>query len=271
MHVLRCPPALRQARLPEHLQEIISQHYRSAWLVCNHTSPAFTHTGSKPGIPLADLLFIIAFTRANNVIRADLTSLGLINKLSWSGEREIGVQQPRNDATTLMCDTSYADDYMLGMLIQDCNTAIQASSVTFSIVYRHYSAFGFVVNLKKGKSAALFALRGKGKLQVETELYNRSDFAIKFDACGKQQSLHVALDYKHVGCHLQNNGSHAKEFRHRSGTATSSLTLLRRKVFSRASLLQRTKSTVTQAVSFGQLYNGKHTASRPSPSIDKGY
>ena len=134
MHVLRCPPALRQARLPEHLQEIISQHYRSAWLVCNHTSPAFTHTGSKPGIPLADLLVIVAFTRANNVIRADLVSLGLINKLSWSGERELGVQQPRNDSTTLMCDTSYADDYMLGMLIQDCNTAIQACSGTFSIV-----------------------------------------------------------------------------------------------------------------------------------------
>ena len=33
----------------------------------------------------------------------------------------------------------------------------------------------------------------------------------------------------------------------------------------------RTKSTVTQAISFGQLYNGKHTASRPAPSIDKGY
>ena len=56
MHILRCPPALRQARLPEHQQEIISQHYRSAWLTCQHSQPSFTHTGSKPGIPLADLL-----------------------------------------------------------------------------------------------------------------------------------------------------------------------------------------------------------------------
>ena len=127
-----------------------------------------------------------------------------------------------------------------------------------------------VVNLKKEKSAALFALRGKGKLQVETDLYNTSDVAIKFDAGSKQQYLHVALDYKHVACFLQCNGSHAKEFRHRSGTASSSLTLLRRKVVSRAVHTQRTKSTVTQAVSFGQLYNGKHTDSRPAPSIDKG-
>ena len=128
--------------MPEHLQEIISQHYRSAWLVCKNTSPDFTHTGSKPGIPLADLLFIAAFTRAKNVIRADFTLLGLINKLSWSGERELGVRQPRNYSSALMCDTSYADDYMLGMLIQDCNTAIQACSVTFSIVFRHSSALG---------------------------------------------------------------------------------------------------------------------------------
>ena len=141
MHILLCPPALRQARLPEHLQDIISQHYRSAWLVCKHTATALTHTGSKPGIPLADLLCIVAFTRANNVIRADRISLGLINKVSWSGERELGVRQPRNYSTALMCDTSYADDYMLGMLIHDCNTAIQACSATFSIVFRHDSAF----------------------------------------------------------------------------------------------------------------------------------
>ena len=61
-HILRCPPAFRQARLPEHLQEIISLHYRSAWLTCQHSQPSFTHTGSKPGMPLADLLFIVAFT-----------------------------------------------------------------------------------------------------------------------------------------------------------------------------------------------------------------
>ena len=107
MHILRCPPALKQARLPEHLRETISQHYRSAWLVCKHTSPAFTHTGSEPGIPLADLFFSVAFTRANNIVRADLTSFGLINKLSWFGERELGARQPRNYSTALMCNTSW--------------------------------------------------------------------------------------------------------------------------------------------------------------------
>lgn len=39
----------------------------------------------------------------------------------------------------------------------------------------------------------------------------------------------------------------------------------------RPGIRQRTKSTVSQAVSLGQLYYGRHTASSPVPSIDKGY
>ena len=47
--------------------------------------------------------------------------------------------------------------------------------------------------------------------------------------------------------------------------------MLRRKAFSCAALGQRTKRTVTQVISLGQLYYGKHTASRLAPSIDKGF
>ena len=271
MHILRCPPALRQARLPEHLQEIISRHYRSAWLVCEHSSPAFTKTGSKPGIPLADLLFIVAFTRANHIIHADLIKLGLISKLPWTGTHELQQRQPQNYSTSLLCDTSYADDYMLAMLIFDCSTAIQVCKVTFSVIFRNYTTFGFVVNMKKGKSAAMFCLRGAGKRQVEFELYNVSDYRIDFDAGHKKQSLHVALEYKHLGCYLQHNGAQSKEFKFRSAVANSSISLLRRKVFSRAAISQRTKSTVTQAISFSQLYFSQHTASLPVPSINKGY
>ena len=237
------------------------QHYRSAWLMCQHSQPDFTHTGSKPGIPLADLLFIVAFTRANNVIRADLLNLGLINKLPWSGNRTLGQKQPINDSSSRLCDTSYADDFLLGMLIFDNFTAIQKCRVTFSVIHRHYSAFGFVVNMKKGKSAALFSFRGKGKQQVETQLYNDEHFTIDFEDGRKKLFLHVATEYKHVGCYLQNSCGQAKEFKHRSSAASSSLTLLRRRVFARSALTQRVKSTVSQAVSFGQLYYGKHTAS----------
>ena len=131
--------------------------------------------------------------------------------------------------------------------------------------------FGFIVNLKRGKSAALFSLRGKGKQQVERDLYNNMGFKIDFEVDSKRHELHVALDYKYVGCFVQNSGSQAKEFKHRSGTANSSLTLLRRRVFSRAAINAKAKTTVTQAISFGQLYFCEHTSSRPVPSIERGY
>ena len=120
---------------------------------------------------------------------------------------------------------------MLAMLIFDCSTAIQVCKVTFSVICRHYTTFGFVVNMKKGKSAAMFCLRGAGKRQVEFELYNVSDSRIDFDAGHTNQSLHIALEYKHLGCYLQHNGAQSKQFKFHSAVANSSISLFDERFF----------------------------------------
>ena len=80
--------AARPALLPDHLQSMMQQHYMSTWLYCeNDTCPARTSTGSKPGIPNVDIMFTLAFTRANNLVRRRFRHLVLLSELPWSGLR----------------------------------------------------------------------------------------------------------------------------------------------------------------------------------------
>ena len=70
LHACRMPPAARIALLPPHLQAIVQQHYACTWLfVQDGTCPARTTSGSKPGIPCADIVFMLAFMRANSELR----------------------------------------------------------------------------------------------------------------------------------------------------------------------------------------------------------
>ena len=98
-------------------------------------------------------MFMLAFTRANNLVRAELIQIGLISKLPWSGSRTFQLHSSDNvNDSSLLCVTSYADDLVLGTIIYDNATAINAAKIIFAIIHRHYTTFAFKLNLKPGKS-----------------------------------------------------------------------------------------------------------------------
>ena len=82
------PPAARLAMLPPHLQAVLQQHYSASWLFVEGASnPARTTTGSKPGIPAADICFMLIFARVTNEIRETFCTLGHAEQVLWSGYR----------------------------------------------------------------------------------------------------------------------------------------------------------------------------------------
>ena len=105
-------------------------------------------------------MFMLVFTRANNRVRCELQQLGLLSKLPWSGSRHLCRRSAQNAADqTLLCNTSNADDLVLGTIIHDNNLVINTAKVIFSIIYQHFTTLAFKLNLKPGKSAAMFCLR----------------------------------------------------------------------------------------------------------------
>jgi hypothetical protein len=144
------PPAARLAMLPPHLQAVLQQHYSASWLfVEGASSPARTTTGSKPGIPAADICFMLIFARVTNEIRETFCTLGLAEKVSWSGNRfptkfEVG----NHGKSCTVCDVSFADDLVLMALCRDNNAVIAKATLMFEITFRKFAVYGLPLILR---------------------------------------------------------------------------------------------------------------------------
>ena len=133
--VRRQPPAAHITWLPQHLQAIIQQHYSSTWLFVEGASaPARTSTGSKPGIPCADVCFMFAFTSVTNESREEFVTLGFVGNISWSGSRHpTTCSSDTNGESTVLCDTSFADHRLISTLCHDNSTLIDKAQLMFEM------------------------------------------------------------------------------------------------------------------------------------------
>ena len=115
-------------------------------------------TGVLAGTPLADLVFVCAFSRVLVRLRIRLQEAGLWDSTDIYQEcvfcgLEMGSEPIRQH------DAEYVDDLVFP-LMSEANMLIAKVQVAFGIVVNVFAAFGFVVNLMPGKSEVMFVLRG---------------------------------------------------------------------------------------------------------------
>ena len=74
------PAALRE--VPPHLMRLLRSLVRHGWLADQHDDAcAFTLTGTRPGLPLADLLFNVAMVDVLTQLQGDLANHGIVSSL----------------------------------------------------------------------------------------------------------------------------------------------------------------------------------------------
>ena len=267
------PPAARLAMLPPHLQAVLQQHYSASWFFVEGASnPARTTTGSKPGIPAADICFMLIFARVTNEIRETFCTLGLAEKVSWSGNRfptkfEVG----NHGKSCTVCDVSFADDLVLMALCRDNNAVIAKATLMFEITFCKFAVYGLPLNLKRGKCAVMISARGKGSDKVQFQMYNQMDFQLPVLLPKGPSKVHLVLEYKHLGNWVQSNRACYQEYKYRNAIATSSAKTLENKAFKYPGVLTVTKTNLAVSVPFSQLYYNHHVMSDCNPTITKGF
>ena len=98
------------------------------------SGPAKTHSGTQPGVPVADVTFILCFAKATSHLRTALVSLGLLTKLNWSGHSFLHpAADGQKDEITHLAEASFADDLMLAMIETDNHAVIPRATLTFEI------------------------------------------------------------------------------------------------------------------------------------------
>ena len=158
--------ALDEAHVPHELQNQLRALFRGTWFFCRGGARiAHTHTGSRPGDPIADITF--AFL-CNHLMRqmqdfGDQQQLSTKLQVDW-----VSSVPPADFDEPLVVRpymTSWADDLALAVIDGDFELLGAKLRCTLrfllDLAFRH----GLDVNLKEDKSEVLLMLRGAGSRQ----------------------------------------------------------------------------------------------------------
>ena len=172
-------------------------------------------TGSRPGDPLADLMFSYLVARMLDVINYNLQDaecfasvpehdLTLARSIAWVDDMVFAVQSPANELVSKTC---------------------RVLSEIMDIMALH----GFELSYGQGKTAALMSFRGVGSIKARQECENKfpESLPIVTEFQGVIQ-VPIVAHYKHLGAYLDRSGSVQSEVKIRAGQTAAKVAPLKR-------------------------------------------
>ena len=185
------PPALSD--VPPRIMTLLQNLVRHGWLVDQHDDQcAMTITGTRPGLPLADLLFNIAMIEVLRKVSEDLGSHGITTALHCPKE------SPSQEAFP---PVAWQDDVALVLDADDNETLRTRITLAVGIVLHRFGEAHMTVNFAKGKTELIAVYRGLGATQ-----HQRHDIVEEqgsFHLPDGNPSVVTVARYQHLGSLIQ--------------------------------------------------------------------
>jgi hypothetical protein len=160
------------------------------------------HTGTRPGDPLADLVFSLAFVPVQEDILSGLRSLGLVHSIDVLGDGAFSVSTVVSVVEVL--PPTFMDDMVVPIFDEDPFRLLDKVANAMQVILESCVRFGLEVNFAPGKSEALVALHGKGasacrQSMVNLEAADSNGVLATFLCLPGGQKLRIVKRYKHLG------------------------------------------------------------------------
>eukprot|EP00438_Fugacium_kawagutii_P015272 Skav216369 [mRNA] locus=scaffold1517:213218:218875:+ [translate_table: standard] len=239
-----------EAKANPHLQAVTKALHHTTWFVCEQETAAVavTKRGSRPGDPIADVLFNLVMSRAMESIETKLAEQGLLETFEVDNDQPLPYRC-RGVHSTQFSGQAWVDDLIFMTSCDDANLLCQRVSQIISIVQTELATMGIKINLSKGKSEAIVHLAGPGSRQLRRELHLEQGSMIRFaDAEGCTQTLQAGSRYKYLGSILSIHGTCTADIKHRAGQTFAMLKIVRRPIFKNVQLEPKVKQLVLHSI-----------------------
>ena len=194
--------------------------------------PCQTTRGTRPGDPIADVLFNMCMT----AILAEVHSLiQLKEPVCWLGAAQSVADLSRSNPMPpeAYADVTFVDDIAV---LMHTRTNERLITLTQNIVEALASATarrGLTINFDRGKTELLWTLAGKGTKGIKQTVHLAGN-ALRWESHNHQSyALHTCHAYKHLGTWLQTKHRHAREITKRASSAKQQFGQLSRSFFTR--------------------------------------
>jgi hypothetical protein len=199
----------------------VAESHESTWASIEGIKRVMVYmSGVMAGTPQADLMFILAFSRACHKLDAELSRRQLDRLIDVDGF--LG-QSPSNwlvdgcEKAGLLLDdaatkaVSFVDDLTIP-IYAEAAVLVSETADFMALAYRLFASHGFSVNMKPEKTSAVLFFHGPGTVAAEQELGHLMGSCIKFSAPdGSEVSLHCCNGYKHLGTQTAARGGMSSE------------------------------------------------------------
>ena len=244
---LEIPSVLADLGLPRSLVRMLQDIHHCTWFVVGDQGKlSITRKGTRPGSPLADLIFHIlmsdvmrefaAWTTQCKEYQEILTQVGIEgDPVIWSDDIAI----PWATATGSELPTALRN---IVMKLDDL-----------------FSRRGFLLNMSKGKTSVVATFRGQGAAALRAQ-YQLSDIpGDTVQIRGEDVHLHYVSQYKHLGCIFSSKHDLDCELRARIGQASAAFAELSRPILCNRHLPPRLRLQLFQTFVCTRLYFGMGT------------
>ena len=241
------PPALSD--VPPRIMTLLQNLVRHGWLVDQHDDQcAMTITGTRPGLPLADLLFNVAMIEVLRKVSEDLGSHGITTTLHCPHESLTQEAFP---------PVAWQDDVALVLDADDNETLRTRITLAVEIVLHRFGEAHMTVNFAKGKTELIAVYRGLGATQHQR--HDIVDEQGAFHLPDGNPSVVTVARYQHLGSLIQGDAEMDAEVMARIAMAQDALRLLRRGAYRVQGLSQACRLVLLEALIFSRLFYNSAT------------
>ena len=210
------------------------------------TRPTMTCRGTRPGDPVGDILFNMAFQIILCESRKCFTDL--------TGCQSFGHPQPMADLDALpslpdrgMLDLAYVDDAVFAVFTPDAQELPQLTQLMASVVHDTARLRGLDVNYGTSKTEAIMTLVGRGSRSVKNNMWHELHGKLPVVTEHTTEQMNLVRAYKHLGTVIQEHGLPAKEVNQRIAAARQAQGTLHRSFYAKKGVSLQAKKEVFRA------------------------
>ena len=217
-----------------------------------------TMRGTRPGDPVADIMFNMVFKLVVLDARAKIeqsTSMCCFG----CPKRSIDVSKAESVPERGFAEVTFVDDIAYALHSKSPEDVIRSLQIISSCLHDAAASRGLAINYQTGKTEALIKLAGLGSKKVKQKVWHEYGGKLPIVTEHGVQTLQLVHSYKHLGSFMQDHAIVMKDIRHRTAQARKAFGQLNKQFYSRRNVHDSTKSAVFEALVMSRhLYNA-HT------------
>ena len=242
---LQVPGLLERLGASPILVQLMREVHTNTWFALA-AQPGITRTrrGTRPGSPLADVVFHVLM-------------LDIVTEINAWIESQPKYQEALQSLDVNFDSIVWSDDLAIPWCTDTAAELVPALRRLLTAVDRFFARRGFDLNMDRGKTGIVLTFQGQGAPAMRQEflLCEPSGFWCQLDG-ERHQWVHVSASYRHLGSQFASKLDFAEEVKYRIGQAAAAFCAMRKQVFCNKYIPVQIRLKLFQALVCTRLYFG---------------